>query len=62
MHALDECVLRDDEPVDLGGVVLDAVREPPPFELGEQSKLTGLVESHSSSTRVRPSSSAGSSA
>ena len=62
MHALDECVLRDDEPVDLGGVVLDAVRQPPPLELGEQSKLTGLVESHSSSTRVRPSSSAGSSA
>ena len=40
MDALDERVLRDDEPLDLGGVVLDALREPAPLELGEQAELT----------------------
>ena len=61
MHPLDERVLRDDEAADLGGVVLDAVHEPTPLELGEEPELARLVEPHSSSMRVRPSSSAGSS-
>ncbi len=62
VHALDERVLRHDEPVDLRGVVLDALREPAPLELGEQAELARLVEPHSSSIRTRPSSVSGSSA
>ena len=62
VHALDERVLRHDEPVDLRRVVLDALREPAPLELGEEAELAGLVEPHSSSIRTRPSSVSGSSA
>ena len=62
VHAFDERVLRDDEPADLRGVVLDALREPAPLELGEQAELAGLVEPHSSSMRMRASSESGSSA
>ena len=62
VHALDERVLRHDEPVDLRCVVLDPLREPAPLELGEQAELTRLVEPHSSSIRTRPSSVSGSSA
>ena len=62
VHALDERVLRHDEPFDLRRVVLDALRKPAPLELGEQAELARLVEPHSSSIRTRPSSVSGSSA
>jgi hypothetical protein len=62
MHALDERILRDDEAPDLRGVVLDALREPSALELGKEPELPSLVEPHNSSMRVRPFSSAGSSA
>ncbi len=62
VHTLDERVLRHDEPVDLRGVVLDALREPAALELGEQAELSRLVEPHSSSIRTRSSSVSGSSA
>ena len=62
VHALDERVLRDDETVDLRRVVLDPLREPSPLELCEQAELPELVEPHSSSIRMRPSSVPGSSA
>ena len=62
VHALDERVLRHDEPFDLRGVVLDALREPAALELGEQAELPRFVEPHSSSIRTRPSSVSGSSA
>src|SRR5205823_6523279 len=57
VHALDEGVLGDDEPLDLRGVVLDPHDELAPLELGEELEL-----SHSASMRVRSSSVAGSSA
>ena len=60
VHALDERVLRHDEAPDLGRVVLDPLHEPESLELGEQAELSELVEPHSSSTRARPSSVAGS--
>ena len=63
MDALDERVLRDDEPADDGGVVLDPLREPAPLELREQPQLAELPEGRQSSEmRARPSSVAGSSA
>ena len=62
VHALDQRILRDDEPVDLRGVVLDAQRKPALLELGKQAELPRLVEPHSSSIRTRPSSVSGSSA
>ena len=62
VHALDQRVLRHDEPVDLRCIVLDALRQPAPLELGEQAELPRLVEPHSSSIRTRPSSVSGSSA
>ena len=47
MHALDERVLSDDQAVrELGGVVLDSLRETSPLELGEQSELPELRELH----------------
>jgi hypothetical protein len=42
--------------------VLDRLREPAPLELGEQAELAEVVEPHTSSIRVRPSSVSGSSA
>src|SRR5690348_15534766 len=57
VDALDEGVLRDDEPLDLRGVVLAADDEPAPLELGEELELP-----HSASMRVHSSSVAGSSA
>ena len=39
VDALDERVLRHDEPLDLRGVVLDADDEPAPLELGEELEL-----------------------
>ena len=54
VHALDERVLRDDEPADDRRVVLDADDQPAPLELGEQAELTGLRE-----LRQRPSSAPG---
>ena len=62
VHALDERILRHNEPFDLRGVVLDPAREPAPLELGQQPELSRLVEPHSSSIRTRPSSVSGSSA
>ena len=59
---LDERVLRDDEPVDHGRVVLDPLREAAPLELGEQPELAELPELHDSEIRARPSSVSGSSA
>ena len=46
MDVLDERVLRDDEVADLRRVVLDALREPAPLELGQQADLTELREPH----------------
>src|SRR5487761_84899 len=57
MDALDERVLRHDEPFDLRSVVLDPDDEPAALELAEELELL-----HSSSMPVRPSSVAGSSA
>ena len=63
MDALDEHVLRHDEPLDDRRVVLDPLREPSPLELGEQPELAELPErGHSSVMRARPSSVSGSSA
>ena len=62
MDAFHERVLRDDETPDLGRVVLDPVHEPALLELCEQAELPQLVETHSSSTRMRPSRVPGSSA
>ena len=62
MDALDERVLRDDQPFDLRGVVLDAEREAAALELAEQPELADLVQRHSSSIRARSSSVSGSSA
>src|SRR5947208_14669777 len=42
VDALDEGVLRDDETVHLGGVVLDSPREPALLELGQQPELDEL--------------------
>ncbi len=55
MHALDQRVLRHDEAADLRSVVLDALREPTPLELGEQAQLARFVEPHSSSMCARSS-------
>ena len=47
VHALDERVLRDDEPSgQLRGVVLDPLRKPSLLELGEEAELTDLREPH----------------
>jgi hypothetical protein len=47
VHALDESVLRDDEPVvELGRVVPDPLRQSLPLELGEEAELTDLREPH----------------
>ena len=63
MHALDQRVLRHDEPVDDRGVVLDSLGQVPPFELREQTELADLAErGHDSDIRARPSSVSGSSA
>ena len=63
MNAFDERVLRDDEPVDDSGIVLDPLGEAAPIELREQLELAELAESrHSSAIRARPSSVSGSSA
>ncbi len=63
VDALDERVLGHDEPVHDGRVVLDALGEPPPLELGEQPELADLSERrHGSEIRARPSSVSGSSA
>ena len=48
MHAFDERVLGDDEPVpQLGRVVLDPAREPAPLELGQQADLAELTRAAS---------------
>ena len=63
MDALDECVLRHDEPPDDRRVVLDPLREPALLELGEEPELPELLEPcQSSEIRARPSSVSGSSA
>ena len=63
VDALDERILRHDEPVDDRGVVLDSPGQSPPFELREQPELTELRErGHDSDIRARPSSVSGSSA
>ena len=63
VDALDERILRHDEPVDDRGVVLDPLGQSPPLELGEQPELADLAERRQSSlTRARPSSVSGSSA
>ena len=47
VHALDERVLRDDEPVrELRRVVLDPLSQPALLELGEEAQLTDLREPH----------------
>ena len=47
MDALDERVLRDDEPArELGRVVLDADDQPAPLELAQEAELAGLREPH----------------
>ena len=46
VDVLDERVLRDDELADLRRVVLDALGEPAPLELGQQAYLTELREPH----------------
>ena len=47
VHALDERVLCDDEPVaELCRVVLDPLREAALLQLGEQAELTELREPH----------------
>ena len=47
VDALDERVLRDDEPAaELGCVVLDPAREAAPLELGQQAGLAELREPH----------------
>ena len=47
MHALDERVLCDDEPVpELRGVVLDSPGQASPLELGQEAELTDLRELH----------------
>ena len=47
MDALDEGVLRDDEPASkLRRVVLDPDDQLPPLELGEKAELTELREPH----------------
>ena len=47
MHALDERVLRDDEPAgELRRVVLDPACEPAPLELREQAELAELRQPH----------------
>ena len=46
VHALDECVLRDHEPVDLCRVVLDASGEPAALQLGEEAELAQVREPH----------------
>jgi hypothetical protein len=48
VDALDERVLRDDETVDLGRVVLDLLREAAPLELRQEPELTELRELHRS--------------
>ena len=48
MDAFDERILRDDDPVDLRGVVLDPVHEPALFELRQKPELTELRELHQS--------------
>ncbi len=37
VHTLNERILGHDEPIDLRCVVLDALHEPEPLELGEKS-------------------------
>src|SRR5205085_4154672 len=47
MDALDERILRDDDPArELGRVVFDLAREPAPLELGEEAELAELRELH----------------
>jgi hypothetical protein len=46
VHALHECVLRDHEPVDLRGVVLDALGEPAALQLGEEAEFAEVREPH----------------
>jgi hypothetical protein len=53
MDALDQCVLGDDEAVDLGGVVLDPVHEPSTLELAEQAELTPVTDGHQRDGSVR---------
>ena len=63
VDALDERVLRHDEPVHEGRVVLDPLGETPTLELGQQPELANLPERrHDSVMRARPSSVSGSSA
>ena len=63
VNSLDQRILRHDEPLHDGGVVLDPLRQPAPLELGQEPELPELVEPrHSSEIRARPSSVSGSSA
>ena len=63
VHALDEHILRHDEPADDRGVVLDSLGQSPPLELREQPELADLPERrHDSEIRARESSVSGSSA
>ena len=54
MHALDERVLRDDEPAgELRGVVLDPPREAAPLELGQEAELAQVARASSPPGRAR---------
>jgi hypothetical protein len=46
VNVLDERVLRDDELAHPRRVVLDALSEPAPLELGQEAYLTELRELH----------------
>ena len=51
VHPLDERILRGDKAVDDGRVVLQLLREPALFELGEQAELADVTQSHGESPR-----------
>jgi hypothetical protein len=63
VDALDERVLRHDEPTDDRRIVLDPLHELSPLELCKEAELAELFEPrHRSEMRTRPSSVSGSSA